>query len=50
MVEVTGWKLLDLPRLINHSFQKFHKMEYLEIELNGTLSLKEYHKHRGFIS
>jgi hypothetical protein len=49
-VEVTGWKLLDLPRLINHSVQKHHKMEVLGIELNGTSSLKEYHKRRGVIS
>ena len=39
-VEVTRRKLLDLPRLINHSVQKYHKMEVLGIELNGTSSLK----------
>ena len=49
-MEVTGWKLLDLPRLINHSVQKYHKMEVLGIELNGTSSLKDYHKCNGVIS
>ena len=49
-VEVTGWKFLDLPRLINRSVQKYHKMEVLGIELYRTSSLKEYHKHIGFIS
>ena len=49
-MEVTGWKFLDLPRLIKHSVQKYHKMEVLGIELNGTSSLKEYNKRKGVIS
>ena len=49
-MEVTRRKLLDLPRLINHSVQKYRKMEVLGIELNGTSSLKDYHKRKGAIS
>ena len=35
-VEVIGWNLLDLQRLIMKSFQNFHNSEVLGAELYGT--------------
>ena len=48
-MEVIGWNFLDLKRWHLPLVQKFHNMEVLVVELNGTSSVKDYPKLRSFI-